>query len=184
VLVLEIGATEGFDNKTQTFVKVGGVRVEMEHSLFSLSKWEQIWEKPFLDPGGRTAEETISYIREMILTPDVPEEVFQRITNDDVKAVNAYINRKMTATTFNEATTPGSGPKTAREIVTAEVMYYWLVALNIPFECQYWHLERLITLVRVINLKQQPPKKMSRRDIAEQQRKLNAERRAKMGTSG
>jgi hypothetical protein len=184
MLSLKIGALpESFDNAKQEFVKFDGYPVEMEHSLFTLSKWEQIWEKPFLDPGGRTAEETVSYIRQMITTPDVPEEVFSRINNADIRAVNDYIDRKMTATTIQELPQTG-GTRLSREIVTAEVMYYWMVALNIPFECQYWHLNRLITLVKVINLKQQPPKKMSRRDIANQQRQLNEQRRAKFGTQG
>jgi hypothetical protein len=187
MLVLNIGAREAFDNKTQEFVKVGGTRVEMEHSLYSLSKWESIWEKPFLDPrADRTREETISYIEQMIVAPsDLPSETLEQLTNGDVKAVNEYINRKMTATTIHDlAHAPAAAARPTSEMVTAEVMYYWLVALNIPFECQYWHLERLITLVKVINLKQSPPKKMSRREIADQQRRLNAERRAKYGTQG
>ena len=166
-------ATKEFENKPET-------KLELEHSLVSLSKWESKWEKPFLGKDDKTIEETISYIEMMTLTPNVEPDVFIRLSERNMNDVNGYIDAKMSATWFND---PPNQPK-SREIITAEIIYYWLIALNIPFECQYWHLNRLMTLVRVCNQKNQPPKKMAHGDLAARNRQLNAQRKAQLGTRG
>ena len=170
---------EGFDENTNRFVQETFV-LQLEHSLVSLSKWESFFKRPFLGPGDKTSEETLWYIKAMVLTPDVPPQVFDNLTNENIEEINKYVNDSQTATTFNEAG-KGSG---RREIITAEVVYSWLVTMNIPFECQHWHLNRLITLVRVIQHKTQPQKKMSPSEIARRNRELNAQRRAALGSSG
>ena len=180
---ITIPAIDLFDDAKNKFMKTESRVIEIEHSLVSLSKWEQKWKIPFLGNKAVTTEQTIDYIRCMCLTPDVPEEAFNTITYtpDVFKQVNDYITDTMTATWFNDR---GVG-KSSSEAVTSEVIYYWLVALTIPFETQHWHLNRLLTLIRVTNLKNDPKKKLM--PIAEQQsqqRDLNAERRAKMGTKG
>jgi hypothetical protein len=158
------------------------VTLELEHSLVSLSKWESYFEKPFLSPDDKTHEQTLWYIRAMAISPDIPSEVFERITEKNFEDINNYITSKQTATWFTER--PGSGTAFSREVITAELIYYWLITHHIPFECQYWHLNRLITLVRVCNLKNQPAKKMSRRDMLAERKALNAQRQQKLGTRG
>jgi hypothetical protein len=180
VLVIQVGETDGFNEETNEFVKVGGTRLELEHSLVSVSKWESIWEKPFLAETKKSTEETLSYIKAMALDPETPPELFDKFTQENVDAVNKYLEAKMTATWFRESP---NQPR-SREVITSELIYYWMIALNIPFECQHWHLNRLLTLIKVCNQKNAPAKKMTRAELAAQNRRLNEERRARMGTKG
>lgn len=180
MLEITIPGREYFDDSTDRFVTEEDCVLELEHSLVSLSKWESKWEKAFLSAKNHTDEETLDYIRCMILTPGVDAKVLQRLTEENVTAINNYISKNMTATWFPEDKKKGQGG----ESVTSELIYYWMIAQNIPFECQNWHLNRLITLVRVCNAKNAPQKKMSKAEIAQRNRELNAQRRAQMGTSG
>jgi len=180
VLTIQVPLAEGFDNSTQKFVETEFFKLELEHSLFSLSKWEMKYEKPFLTSDDKSAEETAYYIRCMIQTPDVPDEVIKKITKQNLEDINQYIAAKMTATWFTE---PKNAPQN-REIITNELMYYWMVALQIPWEAQYWHLNRFLTLIKVCNHKNQPPKKMSRRELAQRHREINEQRRREYGSNG
>lgn len=180
MLTIAVPMEEGFDDETQEFVATDTFSLDLEHSLVSLSKWESHWGKPFLGPDEKTSEETLWYIRSMTITQNVPPKVYENLSNENLEAVNDYINAKMTATTFTELRkTPPS-----REKITAELIYYWMISLNVPVEFEHWHLNRLITLIRVCNLKNAPAKKMSRKEIAQHQRELNAQRRAQLGTKG
>lgn len=180
MLKIVVPLTEAYDEATGKFVTSESFVLELEHSLASLSKWESKFVKPFLEQGEKTNEEMIGYIKAMTLTPDVPEEVYLSLSIENITMINEYINSPMTATTIHER-----GPKSVNnEIITAEIIYYWMVALSIPFECEHWHLNRLITLVRVCNLKNKPAEQMSPSDIASQQRRLNEQRRAQLGTRG
>jgi hypothetical protein len=182
-ITITIPGVDLFDEEKKKFLTTKKQTIEIEHSLISLSKWEQKWKVPFLGNKTLTTEHTIDYIRCMCLTPNVPPEAFSALAYapDVFKLVNDYTFDSMTATWFNE-----HGPKkSSSEAITSEVIYYWLVALTIPFETQYWHLNRLLTLIKVANIKNDPKKKLM--PIAEQQRQqrdLNAERRAKMGSKG
>ena len=180
MLTITIPASEMWDEKNEKFVDIKECALQLEHSLISLSKWESKWCKPFLFTKEKTEEETLDYVRFMTLTPRVSPEVYYGLTSENIKAINKYIEAPMTATCFG-ADRNGRGN---REIVTSELIYYWMIALNIPFECQKWHLNRLLTLIRVCNIKNQPAKKMSRREIMSRNAALNAARRKQFGTNG
>jgi hypothetical protein len=169
-----------FDDESQEFTTKDDVALELEHSLVSLSKWESKHEKPFLGKVEKTTDEVLDYIKCMILTPNVPDHVFSKFSEKNYNEINEYIEAKMTATWFSEI--PGA-PK-SRDVITAELIYYWMVIFQIPFECETWHLNRLFTLIRICNVKQSKPKKMSRSEIAARNRELNTQRKAQLGTSG
>lgn len=183
MLTIEVPGEEVFDESKDEFAVSPPIAIlELEHSLVSLSKWESEHEKPFLETKDKTPQEQVAYIRAMLLTPDVSEEVFVKLcgTTSCVEAIASYINATMTATYFSEI----GPPKTKKEIVTAEIIYYWMSIFQIPFTCDTWHLNRLLTLIKVCNLKQEKPKKMSKGEIAARNHALNEQRKAQYKTKG
>jgi hypothetical protein len=180
-LSVPIDPVESYNEATEEFVIVATkyFTLELEHSLVSLSKWESFFHKPFLGPADKSTEEIIWYVQAMSLTPNVPLEIFQNFSQTNVDQINAYIEDTMTATFFSESKSTPS-----LQIVTAELIYYWMIAHNIPFECQYWHLNRLLTLVKVCNRMNEPQKKMSQAELIARNRELNAQRRKEFGTKG
>ena len=180
MLTITIPGEEFFDESKSEFVTRGDVTFDLEHSLVSLSKWESKWEKPFLGKGERTTEETLDYVRCMVLTPDFDPDNLMRLSQKNMDEINAYIPAKMSATWFNDQ----NGKAQTSETITSELIYYWMISLNIPWECQYWHLNRLFTLIKVCGAKNAPPKKMSRAEVARRQRELNQKRRAQTGSQG
>ena len=179
MLTIRVGSRESWDKEKEEFVFTGGFDLEFEHSLVSLSKWESIHKKPFIAKTERSSEETLDYIRAMLLTPNPPSGWLEMMTKDDFDTVSDYITDSQTATTFSD-----KSDKTSREVITSELIYYWMFAAQIPIECEKWHLNRLITLIRVFGVKNQDPKKMSKSEIAARNRELNAQRRKKYGTKG
>jgi len=180
MLAITVGGTQSFDDEKQEFVNEGGVELQLEHSLVSLSKWESKHEKPFLGKESKTSEEVLDYVSCMLLTPNPPGDFLDKLSKENLEAVNSYIEAKMTATWFSDQ----PGAPSSREVITAELIYYWMTVFNIPFECEGWHLNRLFTLIRICNIKQSKPKKMSRAEIASRNRELNARRKQQLGTKG
>ena len=180
MLQVIIPAGELYNDEIGEFVETKEQVLQLEHSLVSLSKWESKWKKPFLGKTKRTNEESIDYIRCMTITQNVSPLVYLVITNKTIEEVSKYVTDSMTATTFSKL----EEKRIFRETVTAEIIYYWMIALNIPFECQKWHLNRLLTLINVCNLKNQPKKKMTPKQLMSRNRALNEARRLQSGSSG
>lgn len=180
MLRIIIDGDESFDEATETFIQDNTVVLELEHSLLSLSKWESKHQKPFLTSGEKSSEELYDYLKAMLLTPEVDPDILYQCSQKNIDLIQSYIDSRQSATTFGmmpERRGPG-------EVITSELIYYWMVAFNIPFECQTWHLNRLFSLIRICNIKNSKPKKMSRHELAQRNREINAKRRAELKTAG
>lgn len=179
MLQIEIPPHEMWDEAHEQFLYFDGKVLQLEHSLVSISKWESKWEKPFLSKNEKTTDEISDYVRCMTLTQNVAPEVFNYLTSDNFRQIQDYIDAPMTATTFS----PDPSEKRSG-IITAEVIYYRMIEFNIPFECQKWHLNRLLTLIKVCERYNRPRKKMSNREVMARNAALNAKRRAKYNSRG
>ncbi len=180
MLTITVPATESYDPITNTFFTTKEQTLTLEHSLLSISKWESKWEKPFFDKNvKKTIDESRDYIRCMTITQNVDPDVYYALTEDMYRKIIAYMEKPMTATFFSD-----TGKSPSRKIITSEVIYYYMAALQIPFTCEKWHINRLMTLIRVCNEENKPPKKMSKRDIMSQNTALNAARRARLKSKG
>lgn len=180
MLELTIPEIELYDDANNRFINTQSYKLQLEHSLVSLSKWESRWKIPFLTKGDKTREQTIDYIRCMTISQNIPVDAYKNIDQPFINKVLEYINDPMTATTFSEE----KGKATNNQVITAELIYYWMIAFNVPVEFQKWHLNRLLTLINVCNVKNQPAKKVSAKDRAAQNRALNESRKAKLNTKG
>jgi len=180
MLEITIHGGEFFDEASSSFLQIKEQTLKLEHSLVSLSKWEAKWHKPFLSKKLKTSAELVDYIRCMTLTQNVNPNIYKAVTPQILREVSAYIDASMTATTFPK----DQSGKQSREIITAEIIYYWMICHNIPFECQKWHLSRLLTLINVCNVKNGPRKKMSQKELIARNRALNAARRKRARSKG
>lgn len=182
MLTVTVPGYEYYDERNNRFGQTKTTTLTLEHSLISLSKWEEKWQKPFLEKDDKTMEQCVDYVRCMTLTQNVDPMVYYGLTTENFNQINKYIEAPMTATWFSKK----ESKQFNREVVTAEIIYYWMIALNIPFECQKWHLNKLLTLVRVCNIKNTPPKKTkgNKRAMLEQRAALNRARLERMHTTG
>lgn len=181
MLTITIPKGEYYNESTQEFIYSKEQVLHLEHSLISLSKWESKWKVPFLGPKQKTNEQVLDYVKCMTLDRNVDDEVYTRLTNVNIDEIVKYIDDPMTATTFRD----NKRAKKSNEIVTSELIYYWIIALNIPMECQKWHLNRLLTLVRVCDIKNDPkPKKMPLNEVYSSNSALNKARREAMKSRG
>lgn len=179
MLRLIVPEKELYDERTGLFVRTKKQVLQLEHSLVSLSKWESRWHKPFLSKNDKSGEEMLDYIRCMTITQNVPDEVYFAMDTNELMKINDYLNDSMTATTITKQQGKSRG-----EIITSEIIYYWMISLQIPFECEKWNLNRLLTLIEVCNIKNSPGKKMSKSEIMRRNRTLNAARKQQMHTRG
>lgn len=178
---IEIEGRELYDEAKGEFIpSIGNRKIVLEHSLKSVSKWESKWHKPFLSKEPRSSEENLDYIKCMTITQNVDDVVYKLLTQKNVDEITSYINDSMTATHFSETANKGS----FKRIITSELIYCWMVSLNIPFECQNWHLNRLLTLIRTINEENSPKKKISKNDLYKNNTALNEARRKKLNSKG
>ena len=183
MLRITLPEREYFDNSKQEFFYVKKQTLDLEHSLVSISKWESKWKKPFISKDPKTNKEFADYIRCMTLNSGVDPKTYYGLGRDVIERISKYIDDTMTATWFNDSKqNRGRGGRS--QVVTSELIYYWMIAYGIPFECQKWHLNRLLTLIRICEIKNAPSKNMKKKDIYAQYRELNAARRKSLGTNG
>lgn len=181
MLRIIIESAELYDEEENLFTKVeDDVVIDLEHSLLSVSKWESIYNKPFLSSEQKNSEEILGYIEAMMIDPNLDPDVLKKLSRVNVEQIQNYIDSTQSATTFGEMP-ERRGPS---EVITSELIYYWMVAFTIPFECERWHLNRLFALIRICNIKNSKPKKLSRTELARKNAELNAKRRKELGTSG
>lgn len=181
MLQITVMPVELWDEEKEEFIAPAKEQIlTLEHSLVSLSKWESKWCKPFLVQEPKTSDETLDYIKSMTITKNVNPIVYTTLSKENINTINEYIDLPMTATTFAK----DSQAKKNRDIITAEIIYYWMIAATIPFECEKWHLNRLLTLIRVCDAKNQPPKKMGKQEIMSRNAEINAARRKQYNTKG
>lgn len=179
MLEIDVPASEFFDEDKEEFVQTKPVHLSLEHSLISLSKWESKYKKPFISNSEMTPDEVLDYIRFMTITRNVDPLVFQALPEEALDKIKDYISDSMTATTFADESHGGN-----RERITSEIIYYWMLSLNIPVEFERWHLSRLLTLIRVCEVKSSKSKKIPKAEVANKYKELNAARKKKYNTKG
>lgn len=179
MLQIIVPSSEFFNEETEEFITTNKQVLQLEHSLVSISKWESKWHKPFLGKEEKTNEQIRDYIRCMTLTQNVDPNVYLALSKENMQDISEYIENPMTATWFSK-----NNSKPNREIITSELIYYWMISQQIPFECQKWHINRLLTLIRVCSVKNSPPKKMSKKAVMSRNKALNEARRKQYGSTG
>ena len=186
MLKIVIPPADGWNEEKEEFVSFPGKTISIEHSLVSVSKWESKWHKPFLDTANKTSEEVLDYVRCMTLTQNVDPETYSFLTEDNFEQINTYINDPMTATWFTE--NEKTRHKHSSEKITSELVYYWMVAFGIPMECQKWHFNRLMTLIRICQIKNEEQygkhNKVPKSALINKYASLNAARRKAWNTKG
>lgn len=179
-LVITVPEKEFYDERSKRFISTKKTTLQLEHSLLSITKWESKWHKPYLSKTQKTEEEAMDYIRCMCLNKDVDPMVFRAISAKQAKEIADYINNPMTATTIKRREN-----RPSKEIITNELVYFWMTSFSIPFDpCEKWHFNRLMTLIEIASIKNQPSKKMPKGQAARERAALNAQRRAQHNSRG
>lgn len=183
MLEITVPASEALNTKTNEFIYYKEQKLTLEHSLISISAWEAKHHKPYLNTE-KTTQEVLDYVRCMTINKITDMTVYQRLTPQNIQEITDYISDSMSATWFAEEKEKEGSAKQKKETITSELIYYWMVAYQIPFECQKWHINRLLTLIRVYTEKNKEPKKKSAKEAAIERRNLNAARKAKSHSKG
>ena len=183
MLTIVVPKSEQFDASINEFITIEETTLQLEHSLLSISKWESKWQTPFLTAENKSIEQILDYIRCMTINKNVDPNVYRCLTNENIEEVNKYISSPMTATWFSE-TQEGQSGGNRKQIITSELIYYWMIALQIPVEFEKWHLNRLLTLIRVCQIKNEPPKKRGRNELLTRNLALNEQRLKQMAKKG
>lgn len=173
MLTITLPGGDRWDETLEEFIISDPITIQLEHSLVSLSKWEEVYKKPFLGREEKTPMELFDYIKMMCLTQGVSDEQWYSITPENIETVKAYIDEKRTATIVSKKSQGGPN-----EPITSELIYCWMVQGQIPFETQHWHLSRLLTLINVVAIKNQPPKKTSQADAVSRHRAIKQAHRS------
>jgi len=182
MLRLTILGEEFYNETSEEFTSLDDIVLDLEHSLVSLSKWESKYGKPFLGPDKKSSEEALGYVESMIMSEGYPSDTLTRLTPENFTEINTYMGSPQSATTFNSAIRHrGRGPQ---EVITSELIYYWMVAFTIPLACETWHLNRLFALIQICNIKNSKQKNVPRNEIANRNRELNEQRKAQLNTNG
>lgn len=184
MLYITIHKSESWDPNKEEFVYSNDATLSLEHSLVSISKWEAKWKKPFLTNESKTSEEIIDYIKCMTITQNVSDDTYTKLSSKNISEITAYIENSMTATWFNDEKNRRKYSIGQSEQITSELIYYWMVVYQIPFECQKWHINRLLTLIKICSVKNDKPKQLSRAEILARNKELNAQRRARLNSKG
>lgn len=183
MLKLSLPSRDVWDDEKEEFSTIGGQEIELEHSLYTLAGWEAKWHTQFAKNEGLTYKQLLDYIRNfMCQTPNVPSTAWLTLDEETLRKIQEYMEDSHTGTSIKSLKT--AKPQTKREVMSAEIIYCYMVQLGIPFECERWHLNRLLTLIDVCAIKSGPPKKMSRQESIALQRQQNASMRAKLGSRG
>lgn len=184
-LKIEVQGSEFYDERTERFIEVKPTTLNLEHSLIAVSKWESKYHVPFLQEDEKSPDQLLYYLKCMTINQNVNENVYRAISSKQQEEILEYIKDPMTATWFGDNPSKVLGRKRNKEVITSELIYYWMVALQIPSEYEKWHLNRLLTLIQVCNSYNDPKKnKMSKNEIIRNNDALNAARRAAMRTRG
>lgn len=190
MLKITIQDNEYWDPKKEEFITLPGTTLHLEHSLLAISKWEAKWHRPFLSDGPKEVKEFIDYIACMSIDEEVDFRVLYGLSGKNLDDIREYLSDSMTATWFGKTTSyidntkKTAKPSARREIITSELIYYWMIVLQIPFECERWNLNRLMTLIRVCNEKNTPPKKLSKKQLMSRNAELNQLRRKQLNSAG
>lgn len=180
MLKITTAPRELFNDLTEEFINIPSCELVLEHSLISVAKWESKWKKSFLNTKELTNEELSDYVRCMTIGKEPDDTIYKYLSPKTMQKIQAYIDDPMTATTFTDKKTYAH----KKEVITAELIYYWMIEAGVPFECEKWHLNRLLALIKVCNIKGTSGKKMSKKDIFKQNAELNAARRKALGSKG
>lgn len=187
MLELTIKDDELWDEENMRFIVIRGRTLRLEHSLVSISKWEKKWKKSFLkclEKNDLNIEQTIDYIKCMTLDKNVDDSVYNGLTNDHIQKVNEYISDPQTATHVPQRPEEMNKPRGGGDVLTSEMIYFYMISYQIPVEFEKWPLNRLMTLIKICDIKNNPPKKMSAAALAKRNTSINAARRAALNTKG